>query len=77
MGNRTTTHAIVVTPPAIPANSTPIQLALFGEDGSPFIHQTPQAECQEESDATDLDTLVGEFNALLAKLKSSGLMAES
>ena len=35
------------------------------------------ASCQDESTATDMETLVTDFNALLAKLKTCGLMENS
>lgn len=35
------------------------------------------ASCQAESTATDVETLVTDFNALLAKLKTCGLMENS
>ena len=35
------------------------------------------AGCQAESTATDVETLVTDFNALLAKLKTCGLMENS
>lgn len=35
------------------------------------------ASCQDESTATDVETLVTDFNALLAKLKTCGLMENS
>ena len=35
------------------------------------------ASCQDESTATDVETLVTNFNALLAKLKTCGLMENS
>jgi hypothetical protein len=34
----------------------------------------PKAENQIDSEAPDLPTIVGDFNALLAKLKAAGLM---
>lgn len=36
---------------------------------------TPQAANQADSTAADVAALVADFNALLAKLKASGLMA--
>lgn len=35
-----------------------------------------QAEAQADSEAADLETLVADFNALLAKLRAAGIMAE-
>lgn len=35
-----------------------------------------QAEAQADSTATDVETLVGDFNALLAKLRAAGILAE-
>lgn len=35
-----------------------------------------QAEAQADSTAADVETLVGDFNALLAKLRAAGILAE-
>ena len=39
--------------------------------------EVPQAAIQADSGATDVTTLVSDFNGLLAKLKAAGLMASS
>lgn len=39
--------------------------------------EVPQAATQADSVATDVTTLVSDFNSLLAKLKAAGLMASS
>ena len=39
--------------------------------------EVPQAAIQADSVATDVTTLVSDFNGLLAKLKAAGLMASS
>ena len=55
--------------------------AKIGADGSlyvpayPTAPEVPEAENQAESTATDIAGLLADFNALLAKLKTAGLMA--
>ncbi|KHF41450.1 head fiber protein [Halalkalibacter okhensis] len=44
------------------------KLTFVGEEVSPSVNQ-------EDSTATDVEGLVADFNALLAKLKEAGLMA--
>ena len=39
--------------------------------------EVPQAANQADSVATDVTTLVSDFNGLLAKLKAAGLMASN
>lgn len=55
--------------------------AKIGADGKlyvptyPVVPEIPVAEYQADSTAEDLPTLLADFNALLAKLKTAGLMA--
>lgn len=51
----------------------------LGEEGditTAIKSAIPQAAHQADSEATDAEGLVAEFNALLAKLMAAGLMAE-
>lgn len=55
--------------------------AKIGADGNlyvptyPVVPEVPVAEYMADSTAEDLPTLLADFNALLAKLKTAGLMA--
>lgn len=55
--------------------------AKIGEDGNlyvptyPTVPDAPVAALQADSTATEVAGLVADFNALLAKLKTAGLMA--
>lgn len=55
--------------------------AKIGADGNlyvptyPVVPEVPVTEYQVDSTAEDLPTLLADFNALLAKLKTAGLMA--
>lgn len=55
--------------------------AKIGADGKlyvptyPVVPEVPVTEYQADSTAEDLPTLLADFNALLAKLKTAGLMA--
>ena len=74
------TDAIVITKAAVSPHGTPLQLALFGPDGSPITllsSETNQMPVQAASVAADVATLVTDFNALLTKLKNADLMASA
>lgn len=86
MGNQTPLQAVVISQAAMTKHSSPVQLALFNQDGTPYDPtQAPDLEgyleaepaaFQADSVAADVAALVVDFNALLAKLQTAGLMAE-
>lgn len=49
-------------------------IRLYDSDGSPYPIPTQQA-AQADSTAADVATLKTDFNALLAKLRSAGILA--
>lgn len=71
-------QARVVSQENITAHSTPVELALFNSDGTPFgaSGMTPAA-FQADTVAADLAALKVDFNALLDKLQTAGLMEAS
>lgn len=64
---------------AATSRSTPVDLVLLNSDGTPFagLDSTNVAAHQAASVAADVATLKTDFNALLTKLQTSGLMASS
>lgn len=54
----------------------PVQLSVFDEDGAPLVIPT-QAAAQADTVAADLAALKVDFNALLAKLRTAGVIASS
>lgn len=81
MGANRITQAVVRTDVSeLDQSQAPLQLVLFNEDGTQFEWPdgssfTP-AEAQEDSIAVDVEDLVDDFNALLAKLRAAGIMEE-
>jgi hypothetical protein len=82
-----TTQAVLVSRSKLNPNHTPQQLALFMEDGTPFDAEAPvgnattttkgvvnQMPAQTNSAAADIAAMNTNFNALLAKLRTAGLM---
>lgn len=78
MSKATVTQAIVVSAGTTNRRSAPLRLALFKADGTAF---TPllaaQATHQAASVAADVATLKTDFNTLLTKLQTAGIMAAS
>ena len=74
-----TEQAVLVTDQPVTKPGQHItKLALFNADGTPFVGGAPRvAAFQANSTATDVATLVTNFNSLLAKLKAAGLMASA
>lgn len=54
----------------------PVTLSVFDEDGSPLVIPS-QAVAQSDTVAADLAALKVDFNALLAKLRTTGVIASS
>ena len=57
-----------------PTNQAPLQLVLKNADGSPFKSFTPAA-AQADSTASDVAGLKTDLNALLAKLRTAGIVS--
>lgn len=83
-----TTQAVLVSQGDLNPNHTPQMLALFYEDGTPFDPETAapvasttvkgvvnQMPAQANTAASDVAGLVTAHNALLAKLRTAGLLA--
>lgn len=73
MGNQNTEQAIVATQTSFDRNQKVTQLALFKADGSPKTLADPAA-AQVNSVATTVGGIVTDFNALLAKLRTAGIL---
>lgn len=61
-------------------HTTPLNAALFNQDGTPFTalsEEANQAAFQADTVAADLAALKVDFNALLDKLQAAGLMASA
>lgn len=69
-------NAVVTTDTVAVGGREPIDLALYDADGAPLTVGA-QMPVQATSVAADVATLKTDFNALLTKLKNSGLMASS
>lgn len=54
----------------------PVELSVFDADGSPLVIPV-QAAAQADTTAVDLAALKVDFNALLAKLRTAGVIATS
>ena len=79
MSKASVTKAVVVdaTTTASP-NTLPLQVALFKSDGkTPLVPLATPAAPQADSTATDVTGLKNDFNALLAKLRTAGLLRTS
>jgi len=71
------TKQVMVVPMATPKpNQQFEQLALFNIDGDPLVVGM-QMPFQADSSAATVEDLVDDFNDLLDKLKTAGLMASS
>jgi hypothetical protein len=78
MSQGSVTKAVVVNSSASVPNTLPLQLALFKADGvTPLVPLATPAAPQADSTATDVTGLKADFNALLAKLRTAGLMRTS
>lgn len=68
------TKAVVVPAVNLNEHQTVMQLALVNPDGSPASTVKKQP-AQADSTATDVTGLVADFNALLAKLRTAGILS--
>lgn len=88
MSNQKITQMKVVSKPSATMTAGVEEVALFKPDGTPFpIPSAPvnattstkgivnQAAAQANSSASDVAGLVADFNALLAKLRTAGIIA--
>lgn len=74
MDNQTPLQAIVVDATSISSGQKPINLAVFNADGT--ARPIPKrAAAQVDTTAADLAALKVDFNALLAKFRTAGIMA--
>lgn len=70
-----TTYGLVKGMPRTDAETVMVKIASTGYMYVPTYPVVPVAENHPASTATDLETLLADFNALLAKLKSAGIVA--
>lgn len=77
-------QAKVVAQAALTRHSTPVELALFNPDGTPWsplandaLSSAEPAAFQADTTAADLAALKVDFNLLLDKLQAAGLMETS
>lgn len=76
-------QAIVKTQAALKERTTALEIGLFNEDGTPFVQGNADltgaapAAFQADTVAADLAALKVDFNALLDKLQTAGLMEAS
>lgn len=66
-------QATLVSSSAVANTSGTVQLALFKPDGSPKVIPNPAA-AQADTTAADLTAMKADFNALLAKLRTAGVL---
>lgn len=78
-GDQTPIQAIVITQAETDSQTTPVQMALFKENGDAFVPLTTAnvAATQATFVGADLTALKVELNAFLVKLKTAGLVASS
>jgi len=73
MANQIPMRATLITG-SLPQNSAGgVELALFKPDGTPKVIANPAA-AQADTTAADLAALKVDFNALLAKLRTAGIL---
>lgn len=74
MANEAVTRAVVVASNPTKSESAPIQIALYNADGTK-ASTVKTAAAQADTTAADLAALKVDFNALLAKLRTAGVIA--
>jgi len=74
MADQTYVNGVVLSGKAKAQNQAPLLLVLTDGNGTPTPIFTPAA-AQANSTATDVATLVANFNSLLAKLRTAGIIA--
>jgi hypothetical protein len=67
-------NGVVVNGSSQIKNQAPIRLLLVNDDGT-AVPKLKQAPAQADSVATTIAGLVTDFNALLAKLRTAGILA--
>lgn len=73
----TVRRAVVVADQSkVSSNVTPTKIALYNEDGSQ-AGTVKKAAAQADTTAADLAALKVDFNLLLAKLRTAGVIASS
>ncbi len=73
MSFQTVEQATLVSQSAVNSTQVVTQLALFKADGTPKVIPNPAA-AQADTTAVDLAALKVDFNALLAKLRTAGVL---
>lgn len=73
MSGQMVEQAILVSQSSLNNSQMPTQLALFKADGTPKVLANPAA-AQVDSVAATVGALVTDFNALLAKLRTAGVL---
>lgn len=79
MVNRTEQAVVVTDQTEVVGSQGLTRLAFFNDDGTPFVfgdENLPPAAAQANSTAATVGDLVTDFNALLAKLRTAGYLAE-
>jgi hypothetical protein len=76
MSNQTPMQAIVTPATAAKNNQGSVSINLFYADGTP-ASTVKKAAAQADTTAADLAALKVDFNALLAKLRTAGVIASS
>lgn len=66
-------QAVLVSRSAVANSSAPMELALFKADGTPKVIANPAA-AQADTTAVDLAALKVDFNLLLGKLRTAGVL---
>lgn len=73
MSNQMPLQAVVVSKASITNGAPPVELALFKADGSPKVVADPAAALANTT-AVDLAALKVDFNLLLARLRTAGVL---
>jgi Head fiber protein len=74
MADQTPVHGVVLSGNSPRKNQYPMRLVLTDSAGNPSAIFKPAA-AQADSTAADVATLKTDFNALLAKLRTAGIIA--
>ena len=73
-------QAVLVSQAAVKERTTPMEIALFNEDGTPFVgDQTGMVPAAAQADfaGADITALKVELNAFLTKLEAAGIVLTS
>jgi hypothetical protein len=74
MANQTVAVGVINTGTAVSPNQTPMQITLVNPDGT-AAGTVKKAAAQVDTVAADLAALKVDFNLLLAKLRTAGVIA--